>query len=506
MSPKILTATLLAITLLFITVTNANAQSWNLTGNAGINTATNFIGTTDSKNFIIRTKNLQRINVAPTGNILIGTGNSPIAKLEMRNTTEINSMYLNNGSTNSNQFGVRVSVNGVNGGAFRKGGEFITTGAGSNNTAVQGQASAALANYGGNFIATDGATSNIAVWGYAGGPTGSTNYAVYGSLASFSAGKDFAGYFDGPAYSKTLLVGSLDVAKSSAAIEVQTSLANGVNVLSSSLGGNGIRATYTGSPTTFYAVWGIAPMSGNNYAGYFSGNVHYTGTLSSFSDERLKENINPLNSVTDKIMQISVSTYSFKKGYSNLNLPQVKQYGFIAQNLEKIFPELVQNVADKSKGENNLVEYKAVNYLGMIPILTKALQEEHIQRLQTEQELKDIKQRLENIEALLSQNPVLSQATMQKTLNTATTAKLDQNAPNPFNQKSTINCFVPSNSKTAMVIVYSGNGNKIKTFNNLNAGINRLDINASTLEGGIYSYVLLIDGKQVDSKQMIVTR
>jgi hypothetical protein len=57
-----------------------------------------------------------------------------------------------------------------------------------------------------------------------------------------------------------------------------------------------------------------------------------------------------------------------------------------------------------------------------------------------------------------------------------------------------------------MVIVYSGNGDKIKTFNNLNAGTNRLDINASTLKGGVYNYVLLIDGKQVDSKQMIVTR
>src|SRR5436190_153814 len=98
MLPKTLTETLLAITMLFITVANTNAQSWSLTGNAGINTATNFIGTTDAKNFIIRTKNVQRINVTPIGNILIGTGASPIAKLEMRNTTEINSMYLTNGS------------------------------------------------------------------------------------------------------------------------------------------------------------------------------------------------------------------------------------------------------------------------------------------------------------------------------------------------------------------------------------------------------------------------
>ena len=167
---------------------------------------------------------------------------------------------------------------------------------------------------------------------------------------------------------------------------------------------------------------------------------------------------------------------------------------------------MVQTVVDKSKGENNLFEYKTVNYLGMIPILTKALQEEHTQRIQSEQELKDLKQRLQKIEALLSQNSVSSPSVSQKTLNAAAIAKLDQNAPNPFNQKSTISCFIPSNIKNAMGVVYSGNGTNVKTFNNLNAGTNRLDITANILTGGVYTYVLLIDGKQADSRQMIITK
>jgi len=161
---------------------------------------------------------------------------------------------------------------------------------------------------------------------------------------------------------------------------------------------------------------------------------------------------------------------------------------------------------DKAKGENNLLEYKTVNYLGMIPILTKALQEEHAQRVQTEQDLKDLKQRLQNIEALLSKNAVSSQPAMQKTLNASTVAKLDQNAPNPFNQKSTISCFVPSNTKNGMVVIYSSKGAKVKTFNNLSAGANHFDINANALTGGVYTYVLLIDGKQADSRQMIITK
>jgi hypothetical protein len=88
-----------------------------------------------------------------------------------------------------------------------------------------------------------------------------------------------------------------------------------------------------------------------------------------------------------------------------MNLPQTKQYGFLAQNLQLLFPELVQTVVDKSKGQDQLFEYKTVNYLGMIPILTKALQEEHTERIQTEKELEDLKQRLQKIEALLAQSP-----------------------------------------------------------------------------------------------------
>ena len=189
-----------------------------------------------------------------------------------------------------------------------------------------------------------------------------------------------------------------------------------------------------------------------------------------------------------------------------MNLPQVKQYGFLAQNLQKTFPELVQTTVDKSRGENNLFEYKTVNYLGMIPILTKALQEEHMQRMQTEQELTDLKQRLENIEGLLSQNTGASKSANQQILNPAAFATLDQNAPNPFNQRSTISCFIPSNTKNAMVVIYASNGTKVKTFNNLNAGANRLDIIANSLAGGVYTYVLLIDGNQADSRQMIITK
>lgn len=70
---------LLPVILLFTTGT-IEAQSWNLTGNAGTNAATNFVGTTDNVALRFRTKNLNRMTINSSGNVGIGT-TAPTNKL-----------------------------------------------------------------------------------------------------------------------------------------------------------------------------------------------------------------------------------------------------------------------------------------------------------------------------------------------------------------------------------------------------------------------------------------
>jgi hypothetical protein len=271
---------LLCITVVTIPKHNLLAQSWKLIGNAATNPATNFLGTTDNTDLVIRTKNIERIRVNSNGTIGINFSLAPVAALDLRNSKQINSLYVNNTSTNTNQYGVRAFVNGTNANALRTGGEFSAQGTG-NNTGVNVIAASGNINYGGNFSATDGSTANIAVWGYIGGPTGSKNYAVYGSIAGFSGGDDFAGYFDGRTYVSTSLVVGTSETPSNASITIKSPAATGNSILLSNANssGNGIQANYTGTPSNYYAVWGIAPTSGLNQAGYFSGNVTVTGTF-----------------------------------------------------------------------------------------------------------------------------------------------------------------------------------------------------------------------------------
>lgn len=85
-----------------------------------------------------------------------------------------------------------------------------------------------------------------------------------------------------------------------------------------------------------------------------------------FSDENLKEDINVIDSATDKIMKLKPVEWEWNKDAKDLNL-KGKSSGFVAQDIEKIFPSLVHK--DKVSG------YKTVSYHEMMPYLVGAVQE-----------------------------------------------------------------------------------------------------------------------------------
>jgi len=83
--------------------------------------------------------------------------------------------------------------------------------------------------------------------------------------------------------------------------------------------------------------------------------LYVNGHIYNSSDERLKENIEAISAEkTEKLFDLKPVEYQFK------NDDDAKHYGFIAQQVEEIFPDLVKT---------NDLGYKTVNYIEIIPIL-----------------------------------------------------------------------------------------------------------------------------------------
>ena len=107
----------------------------------------------------------------------------------------------------------------------------------------------------------------------------------------------------------------------------------------------------------------------NAFEVLFDGTTTIAGDLSINSDARLKANIISLGSTLAKLLQIDGKSYTMKKDEN-----KKQKIGVLAQDIEKVFPELVS--------ESNGI--KSVNYQGLVPVLINALkeQEERIKRLE----------------------------------------------------------------------------------------------------------------------------
>jgi hypothetical protein len=119
------------------------------------------------------------------------------------------------------------------------------------------------------------------------------------------------------------------------------------------------------------------------------GDIAFTGIITDVSDERLKENIKPINGALEKIQSIN-GVY-----FNMIDTPEQKEIGVVAQNVQDVLPEAVK-VVDEENG------YLGVNYTSFIPVLIEAIKElkEEVETLKEvkaenvtlKQEIKDIRE------------------------------------------------------------------------------------------------------------------
>jgi ribosome-binding factor A len=88
------------------------------------------------------------------------------------------------------------------------------------------------------------------------------------------------------------------------------------------------------------------------------------------SDERLKENIKPIENALDKISKISGNTFDWKSGYEEIHSHEGNDVGLIAQEIEAVLPQLVTT---REHG------FKAVQYDKLVALLVEGIKEQQKQ-------------------------------------------------------------------------------------------------------------------------------
>ena len=256
-----------------------------------------------------------------------------------------------------------------------------------------------------------------------------------------------------------------------------------------------------------YGIYATAANASNVYAGYFDGDVYSTGTFIS-SDQKLKENIVSTENAIEKLKLLKPVDFSFIQN-KNRHFSKMLQHGFIAQEIEKVFPELVQNARSPITEKGKIIgydEFKAVNYTGLISILVKGTQELSEKVEKQNETIDKLTKELQEVRASNTYlvKPALLNSDEQKVLNSKAYS-LSQNLPNPFNSQTTIRYSVPANSENVMIAVFDLNGRMLLQFNNL-TGNSAVTINASRLQPGMYLYSLITNGEELITKKMILTK
>ena len=115
------------------------------------------------------------------------------------------------------------------------------------------------------------------------------------------------------------------------------------------------------------------------------------------SDRRYKRDVVPVSSTLDRVLKLEGVYYQWKRDeFPEMNFPDGQQIGLIAQDVERLFPEVVGTTKD---------EYKTLEYAQLVPVLIEAIktqqqiiETQNVELRKMRSEGENLSRRLENLE------------------------------------------------------------------------------------------------------------
>ena len=388
------------------------------------------------------------------------------------------------------------------------------SGASGKNIGVSGWAndpseSSTLWNIGVNGVATLGhggytaqAKSNFAVKAETGTSSTSTlenNYGVwsYANNSATSTG-NHGGHFNAISTASALNYG----------VKSQSTVTNGANW------SIGVHSIASGPDTT------------RTWAGYFTNRVQIQGPLWHnasfiFSDAQLKNGIEGLDAeeANSLLSQLSPKTYHYNSAaYPEMNLPSEKQFGFLAQEVREVLPELVRTtrVAPVVDSAGVVVqqehEVQGVNYVGMVPLLVAGHQASEQRNDRLEEQLAALVERVSQLEQSLASCCATHGSGDQRMMieddGTVTgEARSLRIVPNPFNEGTTLH-YTLEKAGRMQLLANSADGKQLKVLHEAQqeAGTYQHAWSTAELSPGVYYVTLLLEGEPIVKKAVKVVR
>lgn len=252
--------------------------------------------------------------------------------------------------------------------------------------------------------------------------------------------------------------------------------------------------------------------------------VFTTSGLYQLSDGRFKTNVQENVKGLEFIQKLRAVTYNLNsEGLDNFLIQNMseeaktahkaglsfkgsesKTYaGFIAQEVEAASKAVGFKSSIVSAPSNSADPY-AVNYAEIVVPLVKAVQEQQAMIEKQQQQINDLKKLVAGGTTPVNQNNTNSTTGINvQNIDLSDAVVLNQNQPNPFAEQTLINFNIPQNAGSAQILFYDLSGKLIKTQSITTKGQGSLNVYASDLSNGTYSYTLVVDGKIIDTKKMI---